>query len=141
MLYLWIKAFHIIFMVAWFAGMFYIWRLFVYHQENPHKEVKNQLIIMAKKLYKIIMMPAMIATISLGIVLLILNWNYFENVIWIWIKIVFVLILLYWHFLSRYYIKQLENQKLYSSKQFRIMNEVPTLLLILIVILAILKPF
>ncbi len=141
MFYLWIKAFHVIFMVAWFAGMFYIWRLYVYHQENPHTEVKDQLLIMARRLYKIIMMPAMILTTIFGIHLLILNWSYFSNVIWIWIKILFVLVLLYWHFLAGYYIKQLENQKTYSSKQFRIMNEVPTLLLIVIVLLAILKPF
>jgi len=141
MIYLWIKAFHIIFMVAWFAGMFYIWRLFVYHMENPHKEVKDQLAIMEKKLYKIIMMPAMILTVVFGIWMLFLKWDYFINVKWIWIKIIIVLFLIYWHFLAYYYIKQFEKNQTYPSKKFRIMNEVPTIILIAVVLLAILKPF
>lgn len=141
MIYLYLKAFHIIFMVAWFAGMFYIWRLFVYHMENPHPEVKSQLAIMEKKLYKIIMMPAMILTIVFGILMMIFNWGYFSSIKWIWIKIGIVLILLYWHYLAYYYIKQFEKNQSYPSKQFRIMNEVPTLILIAVVLLAILKPF
>ncbi|MCS7204369.1 MAG: protoporphyrinogen oxidase HemJ [Leptospiraceae bacterium] len=141
MIYLWIKAFHIIFMVAWFAGMFYIWRLFVYHMENPHQEVKNQLAIMERRLYKIIMMPAMILTVTFGIIMLIMNWNYFLNVGWIWVKILVVFVLLYWHFLVPYYMKQFEKGVAYPSKKFRIMNEVPTLILIITVLLAILKPF
>ncbi len=141
MIYLWIKAFHIIFMVAWFAGMFYIWRLFVYHMENPHKEVKDQLHIMEKKLFKIIMNPAMFLTVFFGLLLLILNWNYFIHVKWIWIKILIVCFLIYWHFLAFYYIKQFEKNISYPSKKFRIMNEIPTLILITVVLLAILKPF
>jgi len=141
MIYLWLKAFHIIFMVAWFAGMFYIWRLFVYHCENPYPQVKEQLSIMEKKLFKIIMTPAMILTILFGLMMLILNWDYFIQVKWIWIKLLIVGILIYWHFLAYYYIKQLEKNQTYTSKKFRIMNEIPTLILISVVLLAILKPF
>lgn len=141
MIYLWVKAFHVIFMVAWFAGMFYIWRLFVYHMENPHQEVKAQLAIMEKRLYKIIMMPAMLITVILGLVMLVWRWEIFLQVKWIWIKILVVLVLLYWHFLAYYYIRQFDKGKTYPSRQFRIMNEVPTLILIVAVVLAILKPF
>ncbi|MFN3604059.1 MAG: CopD family protein [Leptonema sp. (in: bacteria)] len=141
MLYLWLKAFHIIFMVAWFAGIFYIWRLFVYHEENPSIEVKKQLIIMAERLYLIIMSPAMILTVTFGILMILLNLKYFSNVLWIWIKLGFVVLVIYWHFLAAYYLRKLQDNKTYNSKKFRIMNEVPTVLLIIIVLLAVLKPF
>jgi len=94
-----------------------------------------------KKLYKIIMTPAMILTVLLGIIMLIMNWDYFIHVKWIWIKILIVLFLIYWHFLAYYYIKQFDQNQSYPSKQFRVMNEIPTLILIAVVILAILKPF
>lgn len=141
MFYLWMKAFHIISIVAWFAGIFYIWRLFVYHEENSSNEVKNQLLIMARRLYLIIMSPAMILTVTFGMILLFTRLNIYTNVYWIWIKLVFVVLVIYWHFLAGYYLQQLENKKTYNSKRFRILNEIPTLLLIIIVILAVIKPF
>lgn len=141
MFYLYLKAFHIISIVAWFAGIFYIWRLFVYHEENPSIEVKNQLLIMARRLYLIIMSPAMILAVTFGMILLFTRLNIYVNVYWIWIKLGFVVLVIYWHFLAGYYLQQLENKKSYSSKKFRILNEIPTILLIIIVILAVVKPF
>ncbi|MDH5654313.1 MAG: protoporphyrinogen oxidase HemJ [Spirochaetia bacterium] len=139
--YLWIKAFHIIFMVAWFAGMFYIWRLFVYHAETSSEDVKKTLSVMENKLYKIIMTPAMLITVILGTWMLILRFDHFSGVYWIWIKITAVVFLIYLHFLSSQYKTRLQKGECFHSKKFRMMNEVPTLILFIAVILAILKPF
>lgn len=139
--YLWAKALHIIGIVAWFAGIFYIWRLFVYHAEASSKEVKDTLAIMERKLYKIIMTPAMYFSLAFGFFMLYLNWDYLAYTYWLWVKLFFVAGVVVLHFLSDYYRKQLLAGASYPSKLFRILNEVPTLLLILIVILVVLKPF
>ncbi len=141
MIYLIFKSLHIIFMVAWFAGMFYIWRLFVYHTETQDNATRNLFILMEKRLLNIIMTPAMILTVLFGLIMLLLQWDYFSKILWIWIKIVIVIFLIYWHYLAyRYYIL-LKKGQIFSSKKFRIMNEIPTLVLIVVVFLAILKPF
>jgi len=139
--YLWIKAFHIIFMVAWFAGMFYIWRLFVYHAETSSDEVKKTLTVMENKLYKIIMTPAMIVTVSLGTWMIFLRLDHFLSVGWIWLKLAAVTILIILHFISASYKNRLQSGEIFLSKKFRILNEMPTLILFIAVILAILKPF
>ncbi|MCB1179642.1 MAG: protoporphyrinogen oxidase HemJ [Leptospiraceae bacterium] len=141
MLYQWCKILHIIGLVAWFAGMFYIWRLFVYHVESESVDVKNTLAVMERKLYKIIMRPAMVFTLFFGFMMLYLNWKFYSKAGWIWTKIFLVCILLFLHYLSDWYREQLLKGKTYPSKKFRILNEMPTILLILIVILVILKPF
>lgn len=140
-LYLWAKALHIIGIVAWFAGIFYIWRLFVYHAEASSQEVKETLAIMERKLYKIIMTPAMYFSLFFGFFMLYLNWDYLAYTYWLWIKLLLVAGVIVIHFLSDYYRKQLLKGNNYPSKLFRILNEVPTLLLIFIVILVVLKPF
>lgn len=140
-LYLWAKALHIIGIVAWFAGIFYIWRLFVYHAEASSKEVKDTLAIMERKLYKIIMTPAMYFSLGFGFLMLYLNWDYLSKTYWMWLKLFFVAGVVVIHFLSDYYRKQLLDGVQYNSKRFRILNEVPTLLLIIIVILVVIKPF
>lgn len=127
--------------VAWFAGIFYIWRLFVYHSEATSTEVKSTLAIMERKLYKYIMRPAMVITLFCGIMMLILQWNVLYSTYWIWLKISAVFILVFQHFLADYYRIKLLEGKIYASRKFRFLNELPTLLLILIVILAVLKPF
>lgn len=139
--YLWIKAFHIIFMVAWFAGMFYIWRLFVYHSETDSQEVKNTLTVMEKKLYRIIMTPAMILTVVFGLWMLFLRFDSFAGVYWIWLKLLFVTALIWLHFYSNSYRKKLVSGETFPSRRFRILNEVPTLILFAVVILAVIKPF
>lgn len=138
---LWFKVLHIISFVAWFAGIFYIWRLYVYHSETTSSEVKETLSVMERRLYKYIMRPAMVSTLVSGIVLLYLMWSFYAKSIWIWLKVFLVLLVLAQHFLAEYYRIQLQNGKTYPSKTFRILNEVPTLLLIFIVILVIIKPF
>jgi putative membrane protein len=128
-------------MVAWFAGMFYIWRLFVYHAETSSEEVKKTLTVMENKLYKIIMTPAMIVTVTLGIWMILLKLDYFLSVTWIWIKLAAVTLLIVLHFMSASYKSRLQSGEAFHSKKFRMMNEIPTLILFIAVILAILKPF
>ncbi|EHQ08043.1 protoporphyrinogen oxidase HemJ [Leptonema illini] len=139
--YLWIKAFHIIALVAWFAGLFYIWRLFVYHAMNDSPAVKEQLGVMESKLIRIIMNPAMIVTTVLGLVMLFINLDYFMAVGWIWTKLMIVLVLFANHFLAVRYHKRLMAGEAFDHKRFRFLNELPTLVLIAVVILAVVKPF
>ena len=141
MLYLWIQAFHIVAFTAWFAGIFYIWRLFVYHCETDSVETKKTFEIMEIKLYRIIMRPAMFVTIFLGVMMFVLQWDRLKNSTWIWLKITLVGIVIFQHHLAGFYLNKLSSGEIYNSKKFRILNELPTLLLIAIVILAVLKPF
>jgi protoporphyrinogen IX oxidase len=139
--YLWAKALHIIGIIAWFAGIFYIWRLFVYHSETNSQEVKDTLAIMERKLYKIIMQPAMVFSLFFGFLMYYLNFEYLSRAGWMWTKLILVVGVLYTHFLAEWYRNQLLKGKTYASKKFRILNEVPTILLIIIVILVVIKPF
>ena len=138
-IYLFIKAIHIISFTAWMAGMFYLPRIFVYHSEkkldiNTHKKF----LIMEKKLIKIIMTPAMLATWLLGFALVLIN-NNIE--LWVLIKIFFVILMSACHgFFIKCY-KDFYNEKnKYNDRFFRIINEVPTFLLIVIVFLVVFKP-
>lgn len=140
-MYLWFKALHIISLIAWFAGIFYIWRLFVYHTEATSEEVKSTLAVMEKKLYFIIMRPAMFATLIFGFAMLYLQWNVFSTSVWIWLKIFLVFIVVGQHHMANYYRKKLLEGIVYRSRRFRLLNEVPTLLMIFIVILVVFKPF
>lgn len=113
----------------------------MYHCETDSREVKDTLSVMEKKLYKIIMTPAMILTVFFGLWMLILRFDSFRNVYWIWIKLLFIIGLIYLHFLAGSYRRKLLQGIRYNSKKFRILNEVPTLILFIAVILAVLKPF
>ncbi len=141
MLYLWLKAFHIISLIAWYAGIFYIWRLFVYHSMSTSREAKEQFMVMERKLLSVIMKPAAILTILPGVWMLVLQWDAFSVSLWIWLKIVLVLLVLFQHGLAEYYRRRLAAGVEYPHKKFRILNEFPTLLLIGIVLLVVLKPF
>ena len=140
-MYLWMKAFHIISMVAWFAGLFYMFRLFVYHTENKDKpEVTAVLTVMARKLYRYITTPAMVATLVFGLILFHLN-PALLKLGWMHIKITLLVGLLgYHHYVGRVR-KRFEAGDVYlTSKQCRIRNEYPTLFLISIVILVVVRP-
>lgn len=139
--YLWLKAFHIISMVAWFAGIFYIWRLFVNHAMTESQAVKDQLGIMEGKLIRIIMNPAMILTVGFGLSMLLLQLSAFLIRGWIWVKLMLVLVLLANHFMAVRYHKRLLRGETFPHRRFRFLNEIPTLVLIGVVLLAVLKPF
>ena len=137
--YNWIKIIHISFMVAWMAGLLYLPRIFVYHIEYE-KEIKAVDIfkIMEHKLYHYIMYPSMIIVWVSGL--------YLGHVLgfdtWLIVKIGFVILLTAYHILLGYYLNQfkLDRQKL-SSRFFRLINEIPFVILFIILILVIMKPF
>ncbi len=140
-----LKALHIIFMVSWFAGLFYIVRLFIYHTEAREKSVNeknilsNQFIIMERKLWWIITTPAMVLTIFLGIALLTINSFLLEQG-WMHLKLGFVALLLVYHFICQKTLFQLARGKSkWSSNQLRLWNELATLLLVIIVFLVVMK--
>ena len=140
-LYLLFKSLHLIAVISWLAGLLYLPRIFVYHSEAWHETQKNVFKVMERKLYNYIMMPAMVLSWIFGMIL-ISNIG-FENLstLWIKIKLILVVFLTIYHF---YLGKLLENfrlnQNTKSSKFFRFINEVPTLLLILIIFIVIFKP-
>jgi protoporphyrinogen IX oxidase len=137
--YLFFKAIHIIAVISWMAGIFYIWRIFVYHSESDSPETKKTLSIMAEKLYRIIINPAMKVSVSFGVILFYLQWNSFSSSIWIWAKIGFVILMIGNQHMANFYRKKLDKGEKFNSKKFRILNEVPTVLMIAIVFLVIFK--
>ena len=140
--YQWIRAFHIIAVVAWFAGLFYMPRLFVYHSSAEDKISRDRFEIMEAKLYRIIMRPAMIVSVVLGLLLLASAWQSYGAAVWMWIKLALVVGLLGYHHVCGSIIRGFAaGSEERSEKFFRIFNEVPTLFLILIVILVVVKPF
>ena len=141
-MYLWLKAFHIIFVVTWFAGLFYMPRLFVYHSTTTDEAGKERFKIMQSKLYRIIMNPSMILTLVFGIWLLIESWQAFSTQVWIWLKVVLVVVLVgYHHYCLRIMKAFAEDRQLHSEKFLRMFNELPALVLIAAVILVVVKPF
>jgi putative membrane protein len=136
-----IKALHIIFMVSWFAGLFYIVRLFIYHmeaQQRPEPErtiLTDQFVIMEKKLWWIITTPAMILTIFFGTWMLVAN-PAFLKMPWMHIKLSFVVLLLVYHFVCQKILSDMKTGRFkWSSNGLRIWNEVATLALVAIVFL------
>ncbi len=140
MLYLTFKALHFVALIAWFAGMFYIWRLFVYHAETDSEHVRKTLAVMEHRLYRIIMVPASTATLLFGLATLSQVPALMQSA-WIWVKLAFVAGLFALQFLANHYRKRLGAGERFDSKRFRILNEVPTLILIAVVLLAVFKPF
>jgi putative membrane protein len=142
MLYLYVKALHIIAAVSWMAGLLYLPRLFVYHADTDIGSVRAETFkVMERRLLKAIMNPAMIATFGFGIWMLYLNPSLLLEG-WMHVKIVCVLAMAGCHGIFGRIRRQLENdQTPYSSKAYRIWNEVPTVLLVVIVIMAVVEPF
>jgi putative membrane protein len=143
--YQYVLAIHIIFVVCWMAGLFYIVRLFIYHteaQEKPEMERKilsDQFEIMERRLWNVITIPSMILTVAAGITMLYLVPDWLKQP-WMQIKLVFVVGLLVYHFICQSKIKQMRfGLFTWSSTHLRIWNEVATILLFAIVFLAVLK--
>ncbi len=145
MLYFYIKAIHIIFIVTWFAGMFYIPRLFIYATEANEKPepdrsiLQRQFTIMSKRLWLGITWPSAILTLIFGSWV---AWIMFRTNLpeWLWIKLGFVLVLYLYHFtLQKIYADQQKGIYKYSSQQLRIWNEIATILLVAIVMIVVVK--
>jgi protoporphyrinogen IX oxidase len=145
-IYGWIKAFHIIAVIAWLAGMLYLPRLFVYHCAAPTGSAQSETFkVMERRLLRTIIYPAMIATWVLGLWLAWLGpdsrYGWFASG-WLWAKLVLVLLLSALHgFFARWVKDFAADRNRHSQKFYMIINEVPTLLLIAIVLLVVLKPF
>tara|TARA_B100001564_G_C20358346_1_gene542151 strand:+ start:163 stop:594 length:432 start_codon:yes stop_codon:yes gene_type:complete len=140
-LYLLFKALHLIAVISWMAGLLYLPRIFVYHSEAYHESQKDTFKIMERKLYNYIMMPAMLLSWLFGVLLIhSLGLEVFKE-LWMQIKIISVIILTFYHFLLGKYLSDFalnNNEK--SSRFYRIINEVPTIILILVVFVVIFKP-
>lgn len=139
---LWLKALHIISLVTWFAGLFYLPRLFVYHAMTSDDISNERFKIMEKKLYRGIMMPGMIMTIIFGGWLLLKYDRMYLSTWWLQIKFVLVASLIIYHFYCGHLIKVFKNNSnKHSHVYYRWLNEYPTIILIAIVILTVVKPF
>ena len=137
----WIKAFHVIAVIAWMSGMLYLPRLFVYHTETkPGSESSERFKVMERKLLKSIMNPAMIAVWVLGPLLAWLTGAYLDT--WLQIKFLLVILLSGVHgFLVRCWRDFAEDRNTRDARFYRIVNEVPAVLMVFIVILVVIQPF
>ena len=141
-MFLWVKAFHIISVIAWLAGLLYLPRLFVYHCDAEiDSELSEKLKLMERRLMKIIMRPARILALLFGGILLLNLNNEDWTEIWLIFKLVFVVCLFLIHDFFEHWRRSFElDANIHSQRFYRIINEIPTCLFIVIVILAVIKP-
>lgn len=139
----WVKAFHVISVIAWMAGMLYLPRLFVYHADAEKGSVQSETFkIMERRLYRAIMTPAMIASWVFGLWMIHLYGMAIFGMGWIWVKLGFVVALSGFHgFLGKNLRAFANDENTRPAKFFRAINEVPTIIMIVIVIMVIVKPF
>ena len=139
--YLLFKSLHLIAVISWMAGLLYLPRIFVYHSEANHESQKTVFKTMEKKLYNYIMMPAMLLSWLFGVLLIHnLGFDIFSE-LWMQIKIIAVVILTYYHFTLGKFLSDFateSNKK--SSRFFRVYNEIPTIILIVVIFVVIFKP-
>lgn len=140
---MWFKALHLIFMVTWFAGLFYLPRLFVYHALSDDKVSNDRFKIMERKLFYGIMTPGAILTIGFGIAMLVdYAWVSFGQDLWLHMKLALVVILIAYHVVCGKFVSDFkkDNNK-HSHVYYRWFNEAPVLILVAIIVLASVKPF
>ena len=140
--YLLFKSLHLIAVVSWMAGLLYLPRIFVYHVESKDKKVVTDVFeVMERRLFFYIMLPAMIFTWIFGLILIYLNGIEIFAQLWFQIKIVLIVLLsAYNDFLGKCLVSLKNSTNTRSAKFFRIINEIPTVILIIVVFLAIFKP-
>jgi len=142
MLMLWLKAFHIFFVVSWFAGLFYLPRLFVYHAMAGDQTTRDQLKVMERKLYRFVT-PMMWLSIGLGLLMLYqYAWAAWSSMVWLYLKITLVTLLVVYHFYCGHLVRQFaDDRNHHGHVWYRWFNEIPVLILLPVVILTIVKPF
>jgi putative membrane protein len=139
---LWVKAFHVIFMVTWFAGLFYLPRLFVYHAMSHDVISRERFVIMERKLLWGIMTPGATITILLGLWMLVAGRSVYLSAGWMHVKLAIVALLLLYHLWCGKLVRDFKyGRATHSHVWYRWFNEVPVLFLVTIVILTIVKPF
>ena len=141
-LYPWVKTLHVVSIIAWMAGLLYLPRLMVYHVENAHisNEIDATFQVMERRLFQLIMTPAMVATWLFGILLAltpyVINWQQ----AWPWVKLISVLLMTgFHHWLGARCRDFMRGENTISGRQYRLVNEVPTVLMIVIVVSVIVK--
>jgi protoporphyrinogen IX oxidase len=142
-MYPWLKAFHLIFVVTWFAGLFYLPRLFVYHATAEDAVSNERFKTMERKLYSGIMTPSLVLVALMGLALI---WQmgmaWLTVTTWLHVKLVLVAVLVVYHFyLGRIVVGFRENSNRHSHVFYRVINEFPVLILIAVVLLAVVKPW
>jgi len=142
-LYLWSKVVHLLGLISWMAGLFYLPRLFVYHTERGgNEELAATFCVMEGRLLRVIMRPALVVTVGAGGVLVWSGEFYGPVPLWLWGKMVLVGLLLIYHgVLERHAGRFRQGGETGTSRYFRVLNEVPTVLLVAIVILVVVKPY
>ena len=143
--YLLFKSIHLIVVISWMAGLLYLPRIYVYHSESISNKKSENLVstfkIMERRLFIYIMNPAMILSWIFGVFLIYLIGFENFNTLWLKLKLLLVILLTIYHFFLFYCLKKFtENTNSYSSKFYRIINEIPTILLILIILIVVFKP-
>ena len=141
-IYLFFKSLHLISVISWMAGLLYLPRIFVYHAENSSEKKTSEIFkTMERKLFYYIMTPAMILSWIFGVILIHVIGFQELGQTWMILKIIFVIILTIYHFyLGKILVQFKIDQNVYSHKFYRFINEIPTLLLILIVFVVVFKP-
>lgn len=142
-MFLWIKAFHLIFMVTWFAGLFYLPRLFVYHTMAKTEAEYDRFCVMERKLYYAITTPGAVLTLMMGLWMLYLyGWDWLTHTTWFQVKLGLILLLGWFHYYCGVLLNDFANHKNQKPEKFyRLINEIPVIPLIGIIILAVVKPF
>ncbi len=140
---LWLKALHLIFMVTWFAGLFYLPRLFVYHAMAEDPISQERFVIMERKLYFGIMTPGMLLTLLFGFWMLFdYAWAMYASSGWLHVKLLLLVLLVIYHlFCGKWLMDFKHRRNRHSHVYFRWCNEIPVLFLFAIVMLAVIKPF
>lgn len=140
---LWLKALHLIFMVTWFAGLFYLPRLFVYHAMSTDSISIERFKVMERKLYYGIMTPGMVLTVTFGVWMLSsYAWELYQGSIWLHAKLGLLVLLFVYHIVCGHWLLLFKyDRNPHSDVYYRWMNEIPVLFLFAIVILAVVKPF
>jgi protoporphyrinogen IX oxidase len=138
---LWLRALHIIFVVCWFAGLFYLPRIFVYFAASEDSATRAQLAVMARRLYRFVT-PFMVLTVVFGVWIIALAPDYYLSATWLWLKLAGVAFLIVYHFQCGRYVKAINaDSDSHGHVFYRFFNEVPVLFLFAIVFLVVLKPF
>ena len=141
MLLLWLKAFHTIFVVCWFAGLFYLPRLFVNHAMVTDRATIEQFKVMERKLYRFVT-PFMVLSVGLGLWMLVLQPAFYFSQGWMHVKLALVALLVVYHFWCGRLLRELRDDvSTHSHRFFRVFNELPVLILFAVVILVIVRPF
>jgi putative membrane protein len=140
--YAWIKALHVISVIAWMAGLLYLPRLFVYHADaEPGSDKSETFKVMERRLLKAIMNPAMISSVVFGVLLMLASGPAIWETVWFPVKIVLVAVMMVCHmYMGKWRRAFAEDRNEKSARFFRFMNEVPTVLMIVVVIMVIVQP-